>query len=78
MSLIDALAIVSCVVAVGMLAMVGLAALVGAVMLPLAVVMTAVEREWHTMLRVIGWWLASLAVLVVVIWIDGNVEPWWP
>lgn len=78
MSLIDALAIVSCLVAAGIFA--ATFSVVGAVAIlaPFFSFGLALERDWRDAARWMAWWLVSLVALVLLIWIDGNVEPWWP
>lgn len=79
MSLIDALAIVSCVVACGVLFVALIAAAVIAIFaLPWAAGQWFFEQDARSAAMAVAWWVASLGALVLLIWIDGNVEPWWP
>ena len=80
MSLIDALAAASWVVA----AMLFAAAAIGtmaAIVIPPIFAAISIHMEglvWPWLARLAAWWLASLAALVLLIWIDGNVDQWWP
>lgn len=79
MSLIDALTIVSCAVAavVGLCAF--MVAVIGAVGLPIFAIVAVLDDGWDRLVtRFVVGWVGCLAALVLLIWIDGNVEPWWP
>lgn len=79
MSLIDALAIVSCAVAAAIGFVAFMAAVLGAVSLPILAVAAVFDDGWDWFVaRCLVGWIGCLAALVLLIWIDGNVEPWWP
>lgn len=79
MSLIDALAIVSCAVCAALLFTAFTASGMVAIFAPfMAVGRGAIDRDWRSAARCVAWWLASLVALVLLVWIDGNVDPWWP
>lgn len=79
MSLIDALAIVTCVVACGVFLVVFMAAAVVAIFaLTWAGGKWFFESDGRAAGMAVAWWVASLGALVLLIWVDGNLEPWWP
>ena len=80
MSLIDAFMAVSSVVAVMLFGAAFLFAAAFAVGTPVvaAIGVIADGPDWPWLAQLGAWWLTSLVALVLLVWIDGNVEPWWP
>ena len=79
MSLIDALAIVSCAVAAAVGFCAFMAAVLGAMGLPIFAIVAVLDDGWDWLVtRFVVGWIGCLAALVLLVWIDGNVEPWWP
>ena len=79
MNLIDALAIVSCAVFAALLFTAFVASGTVALLAPfMAVGRGVIDRDRRGAARCVAWWVGSLVALVLLIWIDGNVEPWWP
>lgn len=80
MSLIDAFMAVSWVVALMFFVAAVMLAAAFIVCVPIvAAIGTVVDGpDWRWLTRLGAWWLASLVALVLLVWIDGNVEPWWP
>lgn len=80
MSLIDAFMAVSWVVAAMLFGATFMTAAAFAVSTPVAAAIGTIAEgpDWPWLTQLGAWWVASLVALVLLVWIDGNVEPWWP